>query len=98
MAYDRSEWSRHYDEGKGFRPLRDVERGLFARHTPTPDGGRALEVGCGTGELAAHLAELGYHVDGVDFAEGPWRAPARCTRAPRVSAGCVSTSSTTSFR
>ncbi|WP_342668121.1 methyltransferase domain-containing protein [Streptomyces violens] len=70
MAYDRSDWSKHYDEGRGFRPLRDVERDLLTRHTSAPDGGRALDVGCGTGELAAHLAELGYEVDAVDFAEG----------------------------
>ncbi|WP_369203255.1 class I SAM-dependent methyltransferase [Streptomyces sp. PU-14G] len=70
MAYDRSDWSQHYDEGRGFRPLRDVERGLLARHAPAPDGARALDVGCGTGELAAHLAGLGYDVDAVDFAEG----------------------------
>ncbi|MFJ8676957.1 methyltransferase, FxLD system [Streptomyces sp. NPDC093589] len=70
MAYDRSDWSTHYEEGRGFRPLRDVERDLIARYTPTPDGGRALDVGCGTGELAAHLAGLGYTVDAVDFAEG----------------------------
>ncbi len=69
MAYDRADWSKHYDEGKDFRPLRDVERDLFARHTPAPHGGRALEVGCGTGELAVHLAGLGYEVDALDFAE-----------------------------
>ena len=69
MAYDRADWSKHYDEGKGFRPLREVERDLFARHTPAPDGGRALEVGCGTGELATHLAGLGYEVDALDFAD-----------------------------
>ncbi|MEU5832433.1 methyltransferase, FxLD system [Streptomyces diacarni] len=70
MAYDRSDWSQHYDEGKSFRPLRDVERDLLSRHAPAPDGGRALEIGCGTGELAAHLAGLGYEVDALDFAEG----------------------------
>ncbi|MGY1440091.1 bifunctional class I SAM-dependent methyltransferase/NUDIX hydrolase [Streptomyces reniochalinae] len=70
MAYARSDWSRHYQQGRGFRPLREVERDLLARHTPAPDGGRALEVGCGTGELAAHLAGLGYEVDALDFAEG----------------------------
>ncbi|MBO8186360.1 class I SAM-dependent methyltransferase [Streptomyces spirodelae] len=59
MAYDRSDWSRHYNEGKGFRPLRNVERDLLARHTPAPDGAGALEIGCGTGDLAAHLAERG---------------------------------------
>lgn len=70
MAYDRSEWSQHYDEGGDFRPLSEVERGLFARHAPAPEGGRALEVGCGTGELAAYLAGLGYEVEALDFTEG----------------------------
>ncbi|WP_435601892.1 methyltransferase, FxLD system [Streptomyces sp. bgisy130] len=70
MAYDRAEWSRHYDDDRGFRPLRDSERDLLARHAPAPDSGRALELGCGTGELAVFLAELGYTVDAVDFAEG----------------------------
>ncbi|WP_063802398.1 bifunctional class I SAM-dependent methyltransferase/NUDIX hydrolase [Streptomyces albus] len=70
MAHDSSDWSRHYDEGRGFRPLGAVERDLLARHTPAPEGGRALDVGCGTGELAAHLTTLGYTVDALDFAEG----------------------------
>ncbi|OEV03772.1 methyltransferase [Streptomyces nanshensis] len=69
MAYDRADWSKRYDEGKGFRPLHEVERDLIARHAPAPEGGRALEVGCGTGELAAHLARVGYEVDALDFAE-----------------------------
>ncbi|WP_435240457.1 class I SAM-dependent methyltransferase [Streptomyces cucumeris] len=64
----RSEWDEHYAGGRGFRPLSDAERALLAVHTPPPDGGRALDVGCGTGELAAHLAKLGYQVDAVDFA------------------------------
>ncbi|AOP49065.1 methyltransferase, FxLD system [Streptomyces lydicus] len=70
MAYDRADWSRHYDDDRGFRPLRDSEKDLLAQHAPAPDGGRALELGCGTGELAVFLAELGYTVDAVDFAEG----------------------------
>ncbi|GES33339.1 methyltransferase, FxLD system [Streptomyces angustmyceticus] len=70
MAYDRADWSRHYDDDRGFRPLRDAERDLLTRHAPAPDGGRALELGCGTGELAVFLAGLGYTVDAVDFAEG----------------------------
>ncbi|WP_223771052.1 class I SAM-dependent methyltransferase [Streptomyces huiliensis] len=70
MGYTtREKWQRHYADGKGFRPLGDVERALLAEHTPVPEGGgRALDVGCGTGELAAYLARLGYVVDAVDFA------------------------------
>ncbi|MEU2157603.1 class I SAM-dependent methyltransferase [Streptomyces sp. NPDC019396] len=71
MGYTgRAEWRKHYAEGKGFRQLGDAERALLAAHTPVPEeGGRVLEVGCGTGELTAYLASLGYQVDAVDFAE-----------------------------
>ncbi|MCZ1006761.1 class I SAM-dependent methyltransferase [Streptomyces lydicus] len=81
MAYDRAHWSRHYDDHRGFRPFRDSEKDLLVRHAPAPDGGRALELGCGTGELAVFLAEIGYTVDAVDFAEGA------LTRARKEHAG-----------
>ncbi|MFV5994900.1 methyltransferase, FxLD system [Streptomyces sp. NPDC056231] len=70
MGYTRADWSEHYSEGRGFRRLRDEERGLLVEHAPAPEGGRALDACCGTGEMAAYLASLGYTVDGVDFAEG----------------------------
>ncbi|MFD0378079.1 methyltransferase, FxLD system [Streptomyces sp. NPDC127112] len=71
MTYTALEqWEQHYEKGKGWRQLGERERELLTVHTPVPDGGgRALDVGCGTGELAAHLAGLGYAVDAVDFAD-----------------------------
>ncbi|MEW1635434.1 methyltransferase, FxLD system [Streptomyces sp. NPDC093801] len=71
MTYTaRDEWDRHFRDGRNFRPLGERERALLAEHTPVPGGGgRALDVGCGTGELAACLAGLGYTVDAVDFAD-----------------------------
>jgi protein-L-isoaspartate(D-aspartate) O-methyltransferase len=66
----QGEWDTHYAEGRRFRPLGDTERALLAEHVPAPGGGgRALEVGCGTGELALHLASTGYTVDAVDWAD-----------------------------
>lgn len=71
MAYAVESWEEHYAGGRGFRPPGERERALLAEHTPAPDGGgRALDVGCRTGELAVHLAGLGYTVDAVDFAAG----------------------------
>lgn len=69
MAYTTpEEWEAHYTSGKTFRHLGDAERRLLAEHAPAPDGGVALDVGCGLGELARHLADSGYQVDGIDYA------------------------------
>lgn len=71
MTYtERDEWDQHYRDGKGWRPLGKREQELLAERAPVPEGeGRALDVGCGTGQLAAHLAEAGYTVDAVDFTD-----------------------------
>ncbi|MFJ7589538.1 methyltransferase, FxLD system [Streptomyces sp. NPDC097617] len=71
MAYvSEQEWARHYADGKDFRPLGDGEQALLAGQVPVPKGGgRALDVGSGTGQLAAFLASLGYTVDACDFAD-----------------------------
>ncbi|MEV4976445.1 methyltransferase, FxLD system [Streptomyces scopuliridis] len=70
MGITRTDWSEHYNDGRGFRRLGDEEEGLLVEHAPAPEGGRALDVGCGTGEMSVFLASLGYTVDGADFAEG----------------------------
>ncbi|WP_225827198.1 methyltransferase, FxLD system [Streptomyces naphthomycinicus] len=71
MTYTaRDEWEKHFSDGTNFRQVGERERELLAEHTVAPDGGgRALEVGCGTGELAAYLASLGYTVDACDFTD-----------------------------
>ncbi|MFB6517666.1 methyltransferase, FxLD system [Streptomyces sp. NPDC056401] len=90
MAYTRAEWSEHYDGGRGFRRLGDVERDLLAEHAPAPEGGRALDVGCGSGDMSAYLASLGYTVDGIDFAEGALqRAVAEHAEVPGVRWLCL---------
>ncbi|MET8290052.1 methyltransferase, FxLD system [Streptomyces sp. NPDC005132] len=70
MGLTRTDWSKRYTEGRGFRRLGDEEKGLLVEHAPAPEGGRALDVGCGTGEMSVYLASLGYTVDGADFVEG----------------------------
>ncbi|MFE7133530.1 methyltransferase [Streptomyces sp. NPDC057638] len=69
MGYETpDEWEQHFARGEGFRRLGERERALLAEHAPAPSGGgRALDVGSGTGELAAHLAAAGYRVDAVDY-------------------------------
>ncbi|NUS28903.1 MAG: NUDIX domain-containing protein [Streptomyces sp.] len=62
-------WNTYYADGGAFRPLGDAERRLLAQHAPAPDGALALDVGCGLGELARHLAAAGYTVDAVDHSD-----------------------------
>ena len=53
-----------WDVGAAQRALSD----LFESHPPESP---ALDVGCGTGDLAIHLAQRGLSVLGVDFIEAP---------------------------
>ncbi|MGW0798131.1 methyltransferase, FxLD system [Streptomyces sp. NPDC002692] len=90
MAYTRTNWSKHYSDGHNFSRLSTEEKRLLAEHAPAPEGGRALDVGCGTGELAAFMASLGYTVDGIDFADGALeRARAEHEETPGVRWLCL---------
>ncbi|MFF4583362.1 methyltransferase, FxLD system [Streptomyces sp. NPDC001373] len=66
------DWHAHYEAGRNFRPLTDTEKAVLTEHLTLPENiqeAQALDVGCGTGELAAYLASLGYAVDAVDYAD-----------------------------
>ncbi|MEU9288790.1 class I SAM-dependent methyltransferase [Streptomyces sp. NPDC048275] len=68
MAYtEHKEWDAG---GQGFQQLGETEQTLLAEHVPAPtEDGHALDIGCGDGELAVHLASMGYTVDAVDWSE-----------------------------
>ncbi|MEV0323228.1 bifunctional class I SAM-dependent methyltransferase/NUDIX hydrolase [Streptomyces sp. NPDC050658] len=70
MGYtQQSEWHDHYARGKKFRALTDSERAVLDTALRPKGPSVALDIGCGLGELAIHLAEMGYTVDAVDYAE-----------------------------
>ncbi|MFD0265001.1 NUDIX domain-containing protein [Streptomyces sp. NPDC127106] len=89
------DWDDHYDSGRGFRPLsgteKDILRERLLPRRPRPDGARgarALDVACGTGELARFLASAGYRVDAVDFAAAAIRR-ARDASPPGIAYHCL---------
>jgi SAM-dependent methyltransferase len=72
VSDEREDWERKWAV-PGFTPVfradaipdeiqRAVEDGWF------PPGGSVVDIGCGSGEIAAWLAQRGYQVVGVDFA------------------------------
>ncbi|WP_329096736.1 methyltransferase, FxLD system [Streptomyces sp. NBC_01439] len=71
-THTAQDWHAHYAAGRDFRPLSDTEKTVLTKHLALPEGAegaRALEVACGTGELARFLAAAGYQVDAVDWAQ-----------------------------
>ncbi|RSO07015.1 DNA mismatch repair protein MutT [Streptomyces sp. WAC 06783] len=70
MGYTQPEqWHEHYARGERFRAVTDTERALLETHLRPAAAATALDVGCGLGELALHLCQMGYAVDAVDYAE-----------------------------
>ncbi|MFF3914384.1 methyltransferase [Streptomyces sp. NPDC001852] len=69
MFTTQAEWNTGYAAGHRYRRLGDHERSLLATHVPAPVDGRALDIGCGVGDLAAHLSSLGHRVDAVDWSD-----------------------------
>ena len=64
---DWNEWYRQgltpWEDGKPWAPLESTVRELL------PDGGHILDVGCGVGTQALHLAAAGFKVQGIDISE-----------------------------
>lgn len=73
-----------YDESLPAHVVEHYLRKRVAFLTAVCPGGRALDVGCGTGALAERLADRGYAVTGVDPSEGMLEIMRR--RAPQSTA------------
>ena len=69
------DWARFYEDPK---PANLTAQNLVSRRrfaiemieARVPKGGKILDVGCGTGHLAAELARRGYETWGTDLSEG----------------------------
>jgi tellurite methyltransferase len=80
----RERWNERRSQG-GFEPFPDPPaRWLVDNDALLGTGGRALDVACGDGRNALHLARLGFEVDAVDVSDvaidalraaAPGRAP-----------------------
>lgn len=85
--YDDPDFLAGYSRLERFGPgwTRAVEHGDFMRLLPDVEGKRALDLGCGMGQLAAHLAGAGAsEVIGVDISERMLALAAAEHAHPRV--------------
>jgi SAM-dependent methyltransferase len=75
-AADRARFTDYYeapkapwDIGRPQQPFVEASERIVAAGQGGP--ARVLDIGCGTGDLAIHLARQGCRVTGIDFLEGP---------------------------
>ncbi|AWT41575.1 MULTISPECIES: class I SAM-dependent methyltransferase [Streptomyces] len=61
-------WDAHWRAGRRYRPFDEREADVLRRQAGPGAGRPALDLGCGEGDLAAHLLDLGYAVTAVDWA------------------------------
>ena len=59
------DWNKLYEGGREYRPMSDLLLEDILAKTALRTG-RALDIGCGTGELAIKLAQHGFTVTGTD--------------------------------
>ena len=62
---DREKWDQRYAEG-AYRP-RTYPSPFLVERLPELPRGRALDLACGAGRNALHLAEAGYEIEAVDI-------------------------------
>ncbi|WP_030892621.1 class I SAM-dependent methyltransferase [Streptomyces sp. NRRL F-5053] len=74
-------WTQYPDHGPGSEVL----------DLPTEGNGRVLDLGCGKGGNAAHLAGSGHRVTGVDLSGVQLSAAAAVPRVPRTPTPAPST-------
>ena len=92
---DRERWNARYESGE--YAARTHPSALLAAWTGRLPRGRALDVACGRGRNAIHLAANGYAVDAMDIS-GVALAKARETpRASRSTGSSPTSSSRTSL-
>jgi ubiquinone/menaquinone biosynthesis C-methylase UbiE len=88
------EWAANFTD---VEPLSMSAQNVLSRHLfalemlerVVPSGSKVLDLGCGTGEMAARLAKRGYEVWGVDIAEPMVRYAAHRHKSGRFRLGDV---------
>ncbi|MFV0133244.1 class I SAM-dependent methyltransferase [Streptomyces sp. HMX87] len=67
-SISQERWDLLWRQGRRYRPIDAAETEALRRQLGAGRGRPALDIGCGTGELTAHLTRLGHHATGIDHA------------------------------
>lgn len=87
---DRLRWNERYRRQRpSFEPA-----GLLVEHAELLEGGRALDLACGTGGNSIFLAQRGFRVDAVDVSEVALRIGRAGTRQHGLSVNWIQTVAT----
>ncbi|MFJ3365771.1 class I SAM-dependent methyltransferase [Streptomyces anthocyanicus] len=62
-------WDHQYRQGATWRPVDEREQILFRTHTDPDPVWRAVDIGCGLGEMTQALWWMGMQVQGYDFSK-----------------------------
>lgn len=60
-------WANIFGLIRGLSPRKRTALGFRVMFLPEHQGGKLLEVGCGSGDMLKVMQELGWHTEGVDF-------------------------------
>lgn len=75
-------WNNYYDQGRDFMLISSLTMNRFLDFYPAEAPKTALDIGCGTGQLARELWHRGFKVTGVDVSKSAVKAASSLTTAP----------------
>jgi SAM-dependent methyltransferase len=67
-------WQELYDSGKFSIDTNEPSELVAEFVDEFPDGGKVIDIGCGSGRNAVYLASLGFNVDAFDIVDLGWHA------------------------
>jgi len=82
MNISDNKWNTPYDNSKDYKWISTSQLTLILNNISVPKSARALDVGCGTGQLCRDLVHRGMSVKGIDISSTAITQARRSTNFP----------------